>query len=160
MTVFTPADTLHRLVKQALDSGAAASIAEAEALFAGYRLGLRIAPETGRDPHHQAALLTAVALGRRVFLGGVSVAGTLDVPLLAPLSFGTTLAEAVIALGGIIGEAPERTPLIDIGGEPLSHPRGLRGLARRDRVGAHHCRARAGADHGAGTDARCRAGRQ
>ena len=42
MTAFTAADKLHRLVKQALDSGAAASIAEAEALFAGYRLALRI----------------------------------------------------------------------------------------------------------------------
>ena len=40
MTAFTAADKLHRLVKQALDSGAAASIAEAEALFAGYRLAL------------------------------------------------------------------------------------------------------------------------
>ena len=28
---FTPADTLHRLVKEALDSGAAVSLAEAEA---------------------------------------------------------------------------------------------------------------------------------
>lgn len=42
MTVFTAADRLHRLVKHALDSGAAASIAEAEALFAGYRVSLRI----------------------------------------------------------------------------------------------------------------------
>jgi hypothetical protein len=118
MTVFTPADTLHRLVKQALDSGAAASIVEAEALFAGYRLGLRIAPDIARDPHHQAVLLTAVALARRVFLGGVSVAGIPDVPLFAPLPFGTTLVEAVFALGATIGEAPERTPLIDIGGAP------------------------------------------
>jgi hypothetical protein len=118
MTAFTPADTLHRLIKQALDSGAAASIAEAEALFAGYRLGLRVAPETVHDRHNQAALLTAVALGRRVFLGGVSVAGALDVPLLAPLPFGTTLAEAVVALGGTIAGPSEGVPLIEIGGAP------------------------------------------
>jgi hypothetical protein len=118
MTAFTPADTLHRLVKQALDSGAAATIAEAEGLFAGYRLGLRVAPDIAHDPHHQAALLTAVALGRRVFLGGVNVARMPDVPLFVPLPFGNTLAEAVIALGGAIGEVPERTPLIDIGGTP------------------------------------------
>jgi hypothetical protein len=123
MTAFTPADTLHRLVKQALDSGAAASIAEAEALFAGYRLGLRIAPEIAHDRHHQAALLTAVALARRVFLGGVSVAGALDVPLLGPLPFGATLAEAAIALGGAIGEAPERAPLVEIGGAPSTRCR-------------------------------------
>ncbi len=75
MTVFTPADKLHRLVKHALDSGAAASIAEAEAIFAGYRVALRVDDAHARDPHHQAALLTAVALARRVFLGGVTVAG-------------------------------------------------------------------------------------
>ena len=73
MSLLTPADTLHRLVKQALDSGAATSIAEARALFAGYRLALRIDDAAAQDPHHQAALLTAVALARRVFLGGVTV---------------------------------------------------------------------------------------
>jgi hypothetical protein len=94
MTAFTPADTLHRLVKHALDSGAATSIAEAEALFAGYRLALRIDNAHARDRHCQAALLTAVALARRVFLGGVTVAVLPDTPLLAPLPFGQTLAEA------------------------------------------------------------------
>jgi hypothetical protein len=33
MNAFTPSDRLHRLVKQAVDSGAVSSIAEAEALF-------------------------------------------------------------------------------------------------------------------------------
>src|SRR6516165_2596779 len=98
MTAFTAADKLHRLVKHVLDSGAAASIAEAEALFAGYSLALCIKAEAARDPHHQAALLTAVALARRVFLGGVSVGPLPETPLLAPLPFGTTLADAVVAL--------------------------------------------------------------
>ena len=52
MTAFTPADKLHRLVKHALDSGAAASIAEAEAMFTGYRVGLRIGDALAHDPHH------------------------------------------------------------------------------------------------------------
>lgn len=117
MTAFTAADKLHRLVKHALDSGAAASIAEAEALFAGYRLALRIGPEAARDPHHQAALLTAVALARRVFLGGVSVALP-DTQLLAPLPFGATLAHAVVALGASIAEPTEGLPLIEVGGTP------------------------------------------
>ena len=87
MTAFTPADKLHRLVKHALDSGAAASIAEAEAMFAGYR-ARRCASATlqARDPHHQAALLTAVALARRVFLGGVTVAMLPDAPLARALA--------------------------------------------------------------------------
>lgn len=116
MTAFTTADKLHRLVKHALDSGAAASIAEAEALFAGYRLALRIGEDAARDRHHQAALLTAVALARRVFLGGVRVAPLPDAPLLTPLPFGTTLAEAVTGLGGSIAEPEAGTPVIEIGG--------------------------------------------
>jgi hypothetical protein len=118
MTAFTAADKLHRLVKQALDSGAAASIAEAEALFAGYRLALRVGEEVVRDRHHQAALLTAVALARRVFLGGVSVAPLSDAPLAIPLSFGATLAEAIVGLGARIGEPAAGTPVIEIGGAP------------------------------------------
>lgn len=118
MTAFTAADKLHRLVKQALDSGAAASIAEAEALFAGYRLALRIGEEAARDGHHQAALLTAVALARRVFLGGVSVAPLPDVPLAIPFSFGTTLAEAIVGLGSSIGEPAADTPVVELGGAP------------------------------------------
>lgn len=117
MTAFTAADKLHRLVKQALDSGAAASIAEAEALFAGYRLALRIGDEAARDRRHQAALLTAVALARRVFLGGVSVAPLPDVPLAVPLSF-VTLADAIVGLGASIGEPATGTPVIEIGGAP------------------------------------------
>jgi hypothetical protein len=118
MTAFTAADKLHRLVKQALDSGAAASIAEAEALFAGYRLAIRIGEEAARDRHHQATLLTAIALARRVFLGGVSVAPLPDVPLAVPLPFGVTLADAIVSLGASIGEPAPSTPMIEIGGAP------------------------------------------
>ncbi|MDP2331324.1 MAG: hypothetical protein Q8M19_11610 [Reyranella sp.] len=118
MTAFTAADKLHRLVKHALDSGAVSSVAEAEALFAGYRLALRIGEEAARDGHHQGALLTTVALARRVFLGGVSVAPLPDTPLLSPLPFGATLADAVVALGGSIAEPAAGTPVIEIGGAP------------------------------------------
>jgi hypothetical protein len=120
MTAFTAADKLHRLVKQALDSGAATSIAEAEALFAGYRLALCISEEAARDRHHQAALLTAVALARRVFLGGVSVAPLPDTKLAVPLPFGATLADAIVGLGASIGEPAAGTPVIGIGGAPCA----------------------------------------
>ena len=98
---FTPADTLHRLVKEALDSGAAASLAEAEALFRSFDLSFVIGETEARDPYHQAALLTGVALARRVFLGGVWVSGPLATPLAVSPPLGATLAEAVIALGGM-----------------------------------------------------------
>lgn len=121
MSKFNTADTLHRLVKQALDSGKVASIAEATALFSGYRLGLRLAEAHAADANQQAALLTAVALGRRVFLGGVTVAAPPGVSLNTPLPFGRNLGEAVAALGGVLGEIPPDVPLVEIGA--CSRPR-------------------------------------
>lgn len=118
MTAFTRADTLHRLVKQALDSGTAASITEAETMFRGYRLALSIGESEALQPGHQAALLTSVALARRVFLGGVSVTGALDVPLTIPLPLSATLAEAVALLGGHENLPEINTPTVFIGGEP------------------------------------------
>ena len=67
--------------RTASDSGAAVSVAEADALFKGYRLRVEIDSTDIFDPVQQAALLTTVALGRRVFLGGVTVTGPLDAPL-------------------------------------------------------------------------------
>ncbi len=118
MTTFSPSDSHHRLVKQAIDSGAANSIAEAEALFRGYRLAIKVDRSMAADPVNQATLLTSVALARRVFLGGVSVEGDLSANLLIPLPLGRTLAEAVTALGGQPGRAFENTPTVVIGGEP------------------------------------------
>lgn len=116
MSVFTPAESLHRLVKHAIDSGAAESIAQAEAMFRGYCLNIDIGASAASDPVHQAALLTAVAVGRRVFLGGVTVAGDLAVPLSASAPLGPTLADAVAALGGKPGCFTQGAPEIVIGG--------------------------------------------
>lgn len=115
MTKYVPAESLHRLVKQAIDSGAAASIAEAEALFQGYRLAVEFQPEEAANPVDQATLLTTVALGRRVFLGGVFVSGILDVPLTAPSPLGANLADAVRALGGSLGSVVPDAPTVVIG---------------------------------------------
>ncbi|MGO7731573.1 hypothetical protein [Rhizobium leguminosarum] len=116
MTTQISADSLHRLVKHAIDSGAAASIEEAKALFQGYKLAVEVDPAAAGDPVQQATLLTTVALGRRVFLGGVTVTGPLDTPLALAMPFGRTLAEAVETLGGTLGAATEETPTIVIGG--------------------------------------------
>ena len=116
MTFFGPAEHLHRLVKYALDSGTVASLKEAEVLFKGYRLALSIGPADAACPYNQAALLTAVALGRRVFLGGVTVEGEIDTPLIAPLKIGETLGDAVTALGGAVEPTKAAAPVIIIGG--------------------------------------------
>lgn len=115
MSQFDKADTLHRLVKQLLDSGVAKTVAEAEAIFAGFRVALVIDDAVARTIDGQIQLLTAIALARRVFLGGVSVSGALDQPLLAPLPFGDTLHDAVATLGGEIGGAADDLPMIVIG---------------------------------------------
>ena len=118
MTYFGPAEQLHRLVKYALDNGMAASLEEAEALFKGYRLVLSIGSAEAACPLNQATLLTAVALGRRIFLGGVTVEGDIDTRLTVPLTLGDTLGDAVTALGGVMGPEKETAPIIVIGGGP------------------------------------------
>ena len=116
MTGFSSSDTLHRLVKHVVDRGDVESIADAEAMFRAYRLAVEMEATAACDPVSQAALVTTVALGRRVFLGGVSVSGDLDAELATPLPLGQTLAEAVIALGGRPGRYESTTPTVVIGG--------------------------------------------
>jgi hypothetical protein len=115
---FTQAETLHRLIKHAIDSGAARSVTEAQAMFDDYKLSIAIDVEAAQSPHHQATLLTAVALGRRVFLGGVTVDGALHEPVRVPLPLGSTLGDAVHALGANTGPRPSDAPLISVGGPP------------------------------------------
>lgn len=115
MIQFDTADRLHRLVKKALDSGEAASLAEAEAMFADYRLSIALGDDEASDSHWQTALLTTVSLAKRVFLGGVTVRGSTDVPLATPLPFGATLSEAIQALGGTLtDDLQDGVPTISI----------------------------------------------
>jgi hypothetical protein len=116
MTALISPDSLHRLVKHAIDSGTAASVAEAEALFRGYRLAVEIDASAAHDAVQQAALLTTVVLGRRVFLGGVTVSGALEAPLVLSVPLGRTLAEAVVALGGALEIRGDESPTVIIGG--------------------------------------------
>lgn len=115
MTTTISADSLHRLVKQAIDSGAAASIAEAQALFRGFRLAIALEPGDPTDVVEQATLLTAAALARRIFLGGVTASGRLGEAVTAPMPLGATLGEALAALGVTVGEPEPDTPVIVIG---------------------------------------------
>lgn len=116
MTKMISADSLHRLVKQAIDSGTAASVDEAQALFLGFKLAIVFTPDDVKDPVAQATLLTAVALAKRVFLGGVTVCGELAVPVTMRLSVSPTLAGAVVALGGqVLAEPPVNLPTVVVG---------------------------------------------
>ena len=118
MGSFESADCLHRLVKHALDNGSADSLEEAESLFESYKLCISIGSAEAACPLNQAMLLTTVALGRRVFLGGVTVEGRITEPLTVPLPLGDTIGEAVTRLGASIGRPERETPTVVIGGGP------------------------------------------
>lgn len=125
MASFAPSETLHRLVKLALDSGAVSTLKEAEELFHGYRIALIIGEKQAREPLEQATLLTAVALASRVFLGGVLVEGFLDVPLCVGGAHGGTLADAIAELGGDVSGSALGRPTIIIGGPPRPRREGF-----------------------------------
>jgi hypothetical protein len=114
---YSQAETLHRLVKEALDSGAASSIEEAESMFRGYRLAIEIDASVVSSKIHQIALLSLVALAKRVFLGGVNVTGAMGVSLRAPLPLGNTLQESIRSLGATSDRPTDReTPKVIVGG--------------------------------------------
>jgi hypothetical protein len=109
-------DELNRSVKLAVDSGEAASLEEAERIFEGYRLRIGVGSDAASSPTLQAALLTAVNVGRRCFLGGVEVAGCTDAKLLVPWRRCGTILEAVQDLQGKpCRESGRESPLIVIG---------------------------------------------
>ena len=112
-------DQLHRHLKLALDTGEVASLEEAQILFDSYRLGVVVGSSVAHSATLQAAVLTAVNTGRRSFLGGVCVEGTLDVPLLVPWARCRTLKEAIVSLKGVIMNCAPGVPRIVIGGESI-----------------------------------------
>lgn len=123
-------DELHRSVKMALDTGEAATLEEAYALFKGYRAVVAVGRDVARSATLQTAVLTIVNTARRCFLGGVEVVGPLDVPLHVTWRNCRTLREAVEDLGGVPATAPsERTPLIVVG--DVAETRGTREFAVR-----------------------------
>lgn len=110
------ADTLHRAVKMALDTGEVKTVEEAYDLFQTYRLGVALGPEVGSSAAHQAALLTIVNTGRRAMLGGVFIAGKTDVPLLVTVPGATSLKEAIHFLGGqVVEKLPASLPTLTLG---------------------------------------------
>lgn len=97
----TSPDDLHRLVKQLMDNGTATTVAEAEAIFSGYKLAIDYVPGDADETCQQTILLTCVALAKRVFLGGVTVIGDLSAIQKTPLRLGPTLQDAVLSLGAV-----------------------------------------------------------
>lgn len=122
----TGPDQLHRLMKQALDNGTAATLEDAISRFNGFKIAVHIDTQQAREPEHQAVLLTAIALAKRVFLGGVFVQGDLDQQHKTQLFSCDTLKQACILLGAKFSAAPPKTPVIQIGGSPCPKNDGFR----------------------------------
>ena len=93
------AEHLHRTVKLALDTGEAATIEEAESIFAGYQIQILVGSDVADSATLQAAVLTAVNCAVRTLLGGVTVVGGTG-PLKVKLPPFDNLADAIQALGG------------------------------------------------------------
>ena len=107
---------LNRSAKLFVDSGVAATVEAAIAKLQAFRLHITIGERASSSLTHQAALLTALNCGRRTFLGGVTVSGSLDAPLAVPIVPATTLADAIKYLEGQIVEVPPvDVPVIAIG---------------------------------------------
>ena len=119
-------DTLNRVAKVDLDNGTAPDIETAMARLRGHRIGVAAGPEVATSAPHQAALLTVVNIARRFALGGVCVAGDLDVPLLVAGDRSRSLAEEVVAQGGRRG-MPADDEVTVIVGVPDRRP--ARGIA-------------------------------
>jgi hypothetical protein len=118
-------DGLHRLVKQVMDNGTATTVADAEAIFKGYRIGIHFDPWSDDDLGEQIMLLTSIALAKRVFLGGVTVYGDLSGIQKTPLSLGPTLNDAVQSLGATIGAGKPTEAVQILIGNAMSQSQGF-----------------------------------
>jgi hypothetical protein len=115
-------DGFNRLAKLDLDLGDAADTEAAMARLRDYRAHVVAGPEIADSLAHQVALLTFVNIASRFALGGVTVSGISDVPLLAPWP-GASLASAIEALGGAAAELSGAVPVVIVGGgaAPAQH---------------------------------------
>ena len=109
-------NSLHRLVKLAMDTGEAESLEEAKKLFMGYRLAVSVGEDAGHSETLQAALLTIVNSAKRSLLGGIEVEGIGGMNLLVPMQPYRSLEEAVAGLGGrVVPSLGQGAPLVAVG---------------------------------------------
>jgi len=92
-------DTLGRIAKLFIDRDDA-SVEEATATLAGFRVILRCGPEVGRSPTLQAAVLTAANIACRCFPSGLRLLGVPDGSIRVPWAPGKTLRGACMDVAG------------------------------------------------------------
>jgi len=111
-------DNLNRLAKAVMQRHRV-GYAEALAVLERFRLHL-VCPAAAADrPQYQAALVTAVNVGKRAFLGGITVQLPLNSICVLPGWRGCPLAEVVRGLGGqVVAERSHADRTIWFGGAP------------------------------------------
>jgi hypothetical protein len=107
-------DGFNRLAKLDLDLGESSDPEAAMARLKGYAAHIRLGPEIAGSAAHQIAVLTLVNILSRFALGGVTLSGSFDAPMLAPWPC-RTLMGAVEALGGAAGEPAGDCPTAVVG---------------------------------------------
>lgn len=108
-------DSLHRLVKHAVDRGAAETFADAQSQLNRYSLTIDVVEAYAEDIAYQAAILTLCTIAPRVFLGGVFIRGGMETRVKTSFKKGELLSETVQALGAQIGNGDIDAPTIYVG---------------------------------------------
>lgn len=109
-------DELNRTVKLALDEGRAGSLAEAHALFEGFRLQIAVGEGFTCSPAAEAAVLTLLTAAAKTFLGGVELVGAVDERCTLAWFEGRKLSDVAVEVGARVGirGGAEGTPLANI----------------------------------------------
>jgi hypothetical protein len=115
------AESLDRLIKLVMDTGEARTFQEAQQMFSGYRIGIWVGQGITNSSTHQATLFTLVQLGKRVFQGGLQVAGTVDVASVLPLMKPMVRSELESQGVSIVDDLSTELPVIAVGGRPPTH---------------------------------------
>jgi hypothetical protein len=92
-------DSLGRIAKLFIDRDDA-SLEEATAALANFRVILRCGPEVSSSPTLQAAVLTAANIARRCFPAGLRLQGVQDGPIYVPWPAGRTFPDAIVDVAG------------------------------------------------------------
>lgn len=98
------AEELNRTVKLAMDEGRAGSLAEAQALFEGFRLRIAVGANFASSPAAEAAVLTLLTAAPKTFLGGVQVVGAaVDERCTLAWFAGRSLSDVALEAGARVG---------------------------------------------------------
>lgn len=131
------ADSFHRLAKLFADSGEAATLDEAQQMFARYGVRIVLGPRAMHDPGAHIIAMTAINTAARSFQGNVQVVAPHDMVLTAPGYETSILGQFLDWLGVVdVGEEMAASwPTIEVGATGEGQPGAIRPWADGWRFG-------------------------